>query len=72
MTRSAFDPDELARLRLFIFDLDGTLIDGYAAIGDALALTFAHRVARRDTKQALAGTRGRVARDVDYPIFDGV
>src|SRR3990167_1748862 len=27
MTRSAFDPDELARLRLFIFDLDGTLID---------------------------------------------
>jgi phosphoglycolate phosphatase len=27
MTRYAFDPDELARLRLFIFDLDGTLID---------------------------------------------
>jgi len=27
MTRSAFDPDALARLRLFIFDLDGTLID---------------------------------------------
>lgn len=27
MTRSAFDPDKLARLRLFIFDLDGTLID---------------------------------------------
>src|SRR3989337_3259059 len=27
MPRSAFDPDELARLRLFVFDLDGTLID---------------------------------------------
>src|SRR3989304_5917163 len=35
MTRSAFDPNELARLRLFIFDLDGTLIDSKLALARA-------------------------------------
>jgi hypothetical protein len=37
--------------------------------GDALALTFASRVARRDTTASKHRNRGRVARDVDYPIF---
>lgn len=36
--------------------------------GDALALTFAHRVARRDTRTS--GRRiARVARDIDYSLF---
>lgn len=34
--------------------------------GDALALTFAARVARRDTRLSRAGGRLRIAKDVDY------
>lgn len=37
--------------------------------GDALALTFAARVARRDTTASTHRNRNRQARDVDYPIF---
>jgi hypothetical protein len=39
--------------------------------GDALALTFAVKVARHDAKVARGskGGKGRVARDVDYPLF---
>ncbi len=38
--------------------------------GDALALTFARRVSRRDTRTSRHGTgRARVALDVDYPLF---
>lgn len=38
---------------------------------DALALTFARKVSRRDGRTSLAGppNRGGMARDVDYPIF---
>lgn len=36
--------------------------------GDALALTFAVKVARRDMR-ASSSRRGRVAQDVDYPVF---
>jgi len=36
--------------------------------GDALALTFAHHVARRDLRVSKTG-RPRVARDVDYALF---
>ena len=35
--------------------------------GDALALTFATRVARRDARASIAG-RQRVAQDLDYPL----
>jgi len=37
--------------------------------GDALALTFAHRVARRDTHLATVHPLTRMARDVDYDLF---
>ena len=37
--------------------------------GDALALTFATRVARRDLSASKTRNRGRVARDLDYPMF---
>jgi hypothetical protein len=37
--------------------------------GDALALTFATRVARRDLSASKIRNRGRVARDVDYDLF---
>ena len=35
--------------------------------GDALALTFATRVARRDAK-ASSANRPKIARDLDYPL----
>ena len=35
--------------------------------GDALALTFATRVARRDAKASTAN-RPKIARDLDYPL----
>ena len=38
--------------------------------GDALALTFAVNVARRDLKNSRYGRRGAVARDLDYNVFD--
>lgn len=37
--------------------------------GDALALTFAGRVARRDTKLSKYGRRSAVAAGTDYPLF---
>lgn len=39
--------------------------------GDALALTFAKRIARRDLTVSRTGTgrQAKVARDIDYPIF---
>jgi hypothetical protein len=37
--------------------------------GDALALTFATRVARRDLSASKTRNRGRIARDVDYDLF---
>lgn len=37
--------------------------------GDALALTFASRVARRDTRTSRAGSRLRVAQGVDYDVL---
>jgi hypothetical protein len=37
--------------------------------GDALALTFAKRVARRDNKLSRASTRSRVAQGVDDPVL---
>jgi hypothetical protein len=37
--------------------------------GDALALTFAVKVARRDNRASRAYRQTRVARDVDYPMF---
>lgn len=39
--------------------------------GDALALTFAGRVARRDAKASKYGRRSAVAAGVDYPLFGG-
>ena len=37
--------------------------------GDALALTFAHHVARRDLRVSKHGGAPRIARDVDYALF---
>ena len=37
--------------------------------GDALALTFAHKVARRDNPASKTGRRDRVAQGVDYELF---
>ena len=37
--------------------------------GDALALTFATRVSRRDTKTSRAPSRVRIAQGLDYPLF---
>ncbi len=39
--------------------------------GDALALTFARKVSRLDSRTSLKSlhTRARIARDVDYPVF---
>lgn len=37
--------------------------------GDALALTFATRVSRRDTRTSVVAIRGRQARDIDYALF---
>jgi len=37
--------------------------------GDALALTFATRVARKDLPSGVSGRRPRVARDLDYRLF---
>ena len=37
--------------------------------GDALALTFAARVSRKDTRTSKVASRGRVAKDVDYSLF---
>jgi hypothetical protein len=38
--------------------------------GDALALTFAGRVARRDAKASKYGRRSRVASGLDYDLFN--
>lgn len=38
-------------------------------IGDALALTFAQSVARRDVAHGRGSRRGRQAKDLDYPLF---
>jgi hypothetical protein len=40
--------------------------------GDALALTFASRIARQDTTQLGTHRRGRIAKDVDYDLFSSV
>ncbi len=37
--------------------------------GDALALTFATRVARKDLPTGTKTNRSRIARDLDYPLF---
>jgi hypothetical protein len=37
--------------------------------GDALALTFATRVARKDLPTGTKTNRSRVARDLEYPLF---
>jgi len=37
--------------------------------GDALALTFAARVARRDLPTGVQGRKSRLSRDLEYPLF---